>query len=548
MWARNLLFVGLVLVGFVGVAAGLLSSNPIEHPTDFNPRRFQAPVTRSIIDQVDQEFERYWEENGLQTAGRADNLTIVRRMSLGLTGTVPSLEELRVLESLPEEDQLEWWLSRLLEDRRYSDYVGERLARAYVGTENGPFLVFRRRRFVTWLSDQLEQNTPYDEIVRRLISDSGIWTDAPSVNFLTVTVSDDTNGKPDPMRLAGRTTRAFLGMRIDCLQCHDDRLGNVSLGTTDDPRDGMQSDFHHLAAFFGGVNFSLFGITDGTGEYEYQYLGADESEEVPARPPFFPELLPEGGTPREQLANWVTHDQNKPFARAIVNRMWALLVGKPLVDPIDDIPLYGDYPPALESLADDFVKHDYNLRRLIRIIAATKAFQLDSRANFEVEAKHENCLAVFPLTRLRPEQVAGGVIQASRLMTIDANSHIFAQLQRFNEENEFIKRYGDTGEDEFDERAGTIAQRLLMMNGKLVKEQTDQNLVFNAATHIAQLAPTNEKAIETAYLAVLTRRPTPAELAHFLDLLDGVRGNERNRVFEDLYWVLVNSTEFSWNH
>jgi len=228
--------------------------------------------------------------------------------------------------------------------------------------------------------------------------------------------------------------------------------------------------------------------------------------------------------------------------------MWALLFGKPLVEPIDGIPLHGNYPPALESLAEDFVKHDYDLRHLIRVIAATKAFHLDSRADFEVVAKHDRCMAVFPLTRLRPEQMAGGVIQASRLMTIDANSHIFAQLRRFNEQSEFIKRYGDTGEDEFDERAGTIAQRLLMMNGKLVKEHTEQNLLFTAATHIAQLAPTDEMAIETAYLAVLTRRPSTKEFAHFLPKLNGVRGDQRNRTLEDMYWALFNSTEFSWNH
>ena len=277
---------------------------------------------------------------------------------------------------------------------------------------------------------------------RALISDTGIWTAEPAVNFLTVTVSEDNQGKPDPIRLAGRTTRAFLGMRIDCLQCHDDRLGNVSLGTEDDPRDGLQSDFHHLAAFYGGVNFSLFGATDGDDEYQYKYLDAEEEETIPFQAPFLGELLTDEGTPRERLANWVTHRENKPFARAMVNRMWALLVGKPLVEPIDDIPLYGDFPPGLETLAADFVEQNYDLRHLIRAIAETKAFRLDSRADFEVQPKHENCWAVFPLTRLRPEQVAGGILQATELTTIDAESHIFAQLQRFNEQNTFIQRYG----------------------------------------------------------------------------------------------------------
>ena len=548
MWQRNLLFASLSVVGLVALGSRLLSSDPIKSPSSFDPTRYQQPEIRRVLDQVDSEFAASWEESGLASAGPADELIIARRLALGLTGTIPSLEEIRVLQSLPEGQRVDWWISRLLEDRRYADYVAERLARAYVGTDNGPFIVYRRRRFVTWLSDQLHDNKPYDVLVRQLISDKGIWTNSPSVNFLTVTLDEDNKGKPDAIRLAGRTTRAFLGMRIDCLQCHDDNLGTMNLGSEDDPRSGLQSDFHHLAAYYGGVQFSLFGVTDSEDEYEYQYLHADEAEAIAPRPPFASDLVPESGTQREQLAAWVTHDQNKPFARAMVNRMWALLFGKPLVEPIDDIPLYGEYPPGLDTLAEDFIKHDYDLRHLIRMIAGTKAFHLESRADFEVTQAHEDSWAVFPLTRLRPEQMAGGVLQAASLTTIDADSHIIAQLQRFNEQNQFIQRYGDTGEDEFEGRAGTIAQRLLMMNGSLVKERTKPDPVWNASTRIAMLAPTDEKAIETTYLTLLSRLPSDAEREHFVKLLGGTKGDNRGECLEDLYWVLVNSTEFSWNH
>ncbi|MEX0819361.1 MAG: DUF1553 domain-containing protein, partial [Pirellulaceae bacterium] len=520
----------------------------IKHPVTFDATRYQRPEIRSVLDRVDAEFEASWAEQGFSTAGPVHDLIMARRLALGLTGTIPSLEEVRVLQSLPEEQRLEWWVSHLLEDRRYADYVAERLARAYVGTDNGPFIVYRRRRFVTWLSDQLHANQPYDQLVRQLIADKGIWTNSPSVNFLTVTLDEDDKGKPDAIRLASRTTRAFLGMRIDCLQCHDDNLGTMNLGTKDDSRSGLQSDFHHLAAFYGGTQFSLFGVTDGKGKYEYQYLDAEQTETIAPRPPFYADLLPKAGTQREQLAAWVTHDQNKPFARAMVNRIWALLFGRPLVEPIDDIPLHGSYPPGLETLADDFVKHDYDLRHLVRMIAGTKAFRLDSRADFDVTQEHEDAWAVFPLTRLRPEQMAGGMLQAASLTTIDANSHIISQLMRFNEQNQFIQRYGDTGEDEFEDRAGTIAQRLLMMNGDLVKERTKPNPFLNATTRISVLAPSDEKAVETCYLAVLSRLPAPAEQAHFVKLLGGAKGDTRSNRLEDLYWVLVNSTEFSWNH
>jgi hypothetical protein len=143
--------------------------------------------------------------------------------------------------------------------------------------------------------------------------------------------------------------------------------------------------------------------------------------------------------------------------------------------------------------------------------------------------------------------VIGGLLQSSNLETISEESHFFVRMARFLGEKQFVQRYGDTGEDEFDGRGGTIPQRLLLMNGEMVKERTQQQL-FNAATRIGWLAPSDAVAVETAYLAVLTRRPTAEEVAHFEGRLAGTRGDERSGRMEDLYWTLLNSTEFSWNH
>lgn len=565
MWSRNLLFIGLCLFGLGFLGSNLLSRNRIGQPQNFDPQRGAAEHFAPVVAHIDQEFQAHWLKKELTPAPPADSLTIARRLSLALTGTVPSLEEVRAIESRPEGERAEWFLSRLLEDRRFSDYLAERLARAYVGTEDGPFLVYRRRRFVTWLSDRLHERTvdkeqagervwpnvekgyPYNELVHDLISDTGLWTDSPAVNFVTVTLDKNNGDRPDPIRLAARTSRAFLGMRIDCLQCHDDHLDKVHFGTPEAPRPGEQADFHQLAAFFSAVESSALGIRDKSKPYKYKYLHAENEEVVSPTTPFFADLMSQEGTRRERLANWVTNKNNKPFARATVNRVWALMFGRPLVQPIDDIPLYGPFPPALETLAEDFADHGYDLRRLIRLIAATQAFQADSRADFDITQQHEREWAVFPLTRLRPEQVAGGLIQSASLSTIDDRSHLLYQLTKFGQENDFVKRYGDMGEDEFTDRGGTIPQRLLLMNGELVRDKTEQNIML-AVTRIALLAPSDEKAVETVYLTALTRRPTPAESEHFVKQLAGKRGDLRNNCLGDLYWVLLNSTEFSWNH
>jgi hypothetical protein len=123
----------------------------------------------------------------------------------------------------------------------------------------------------------------------------------------------------------------------------------------------------------------------------------------------------------------------------------------------------------------------------------------------------------------------------------------------FGQISQFVERYGDMGDDEFNARGGTIPQRLLMMNGELVKERTGENPLMNATSRIAMLTGKPEKQVEVAYLATLTRRPTDAELAHFVARLadtDGGGGDRRTRqeALEDLYWTLINSTEFSWNH
>src|SRR5262249_12404631 len=150
-----------------------------------------APVHQSsdidaIVSEVNTAFGNQWAEQRLQAAPPALEWAVTRRISLALTGTIPSLEEMRNLEPSPEGQRVTWWLEHLFKDRRYADYFAERFARAYVGTEDGPFIIYRRRRFVSWLSDQFFANRLYGDLVRELITSDGLWTDHPATNFITV--------------------------------------------------------------------------------------------------------------------------------------------------------------------------------------------------------------------------------------------------------------------------------------------------------------------------------------------------------------------------
>lgn len=535
-WVKNLLFVGVVGGGIVALVVNLLPPRQPAHISHYDTAQYQDPEFRDAVLRVDTAFRQDWSSNGLKPAAPAPDLVHARRVALALMGTVPSLEEIRQFEALPPDQRLPWYLDHVLADGRFHDYFAERLARAVVGTEDGPFIFFRRRRFVTWLGEQVATNKPYDQIVRALIATEGLWTDHPAANFISVTAQQDKANQPNPVRLAGRVTRAFLGLRLDCAECHNHPFTAWK-----------QADYQGFTAFFGQTKIGFTGVRDGDGEYEVEDKKTETSKVIAARVPFAPELLPEKGSRRERLAAWVTHPENPYFAKATVNRVWALMFGRPLVAPVDDLETVGkDAPPALQLLADDFVAHRYDLRRLIRLIASTRVFKMDSATEGDIGETEERAWAVFPLSRLRPEQVAGSVLQSASVATLNADTHIVVRLIRQGQQSQFVQRYGDTGEDEFDNRGGTIPQRLLLMNGEMVRERVTDG-PGTAAGRIAGMAPDDPKAVEVSYLAVLSRRPTPAEAAHFEATLKE-KNIKRGQHLEDLYWALINSTEFSWNH
>ncbi|MCA9080932.1 MAG: DUF1549 domain-containing protein [Planctomycetaceae bacterium] len=552
----SILWAILVVVGVLALtSAATRPPKPRDLPSSDPP---QVTSVQTAAAQVDAELARLWAEREVTPAPVADDLTILRRLSLALHGTIPSLEEIRRFEADDRADRLDHWVAGMLEDQRFADYFAERLARAYVGVEEGQFVIFRRDRFKAWLSGQLADHVPYDQIVREMIAAEGVWTGDGEVNFLTAAFA---NGSFDPSKLTARTTRAFLGQRIDCAQCHDHPFDHWK-----------QSEFEGLTAFYGKLALTPAGVVDRK-KKQYRIKEAEESDDegrlVEPAVPFSDEWCGDEGRTRFELAAWITHAENQRFERAIANRVWALMFGEPFRQdrPVDDLP-DPDVDPdlrTLDLLGADFRAHDCDLRRLIRVIASTQAFRMSSvhpeTANVDLEALSdrevdelrtrfeltEETWGVFPLVRLRPEQVIGSMLQATYIHTVDQNSHLLTRFLRFARENNFVEQFGDPGVDELQERVGTIPQALLRMNGNLSRELTEPN-PFLATGRIAGAASTPEKMIETAYLVCLTRRPTPQETEFFVKLWNDEPRRNRNSVAQDLYWDLFNSPEFSWNH
>jgi hypothetical protein len=171
---------------------------------------------------------------------------------------------------------------------------------------------------------------------------------------------------------------------------------------------------------------------------------------------------------------------------------------------------------------------------------------MDSETELE---RHERGWAVFPLARLRPEQVIGSMLQAGSVQTIDRHSNLFVRAVRFFREQDFVRDYGDPGEDELEPRAATVSQALLRMNGQLTGELAEAN-PFTAVGRIAHAADTDADCLDVLLLVCLTRHPTAAERAALLPSLHDTKGQPeaRRQAVEDIVWALFNSEEFSWNH
>jgi hypothetical protein len=529
-----------VVIGVVALVAASARTNMMPRPAEVSIRI--ADGADSVVPQVDRLFAQQWAEAAITPANPADELAVLRRLSQVLHGTVPSLEEIRVFEADAEPDRMARWVQRMLADRRFSDYFARRLARVYIGADDGEFLVFRRDRFWAWLGEQLYANRPYDEIVREMIAERGLWTGVPEVNFITAAV---TQGRADENKLAGRTVRAFLGQRIDCAQCHDHPFA-----------DWKQQQFEGLAACFGKVSISAVGVEDNRKEaYSVEDRMTLKKREVAAGVPFHPEWLPADGSERQRLAAWVTHPENRRFERALVNRVWGLMFGKAWIEPVDDIPNPSGTGPQPDNLLDllgaDFRKHNCDLKRLVATIAATHAFRLSSdHPDFESPERAalvDETWAAFPLTRLRPEQIIGAMLQATSLKTIDQNSHWVSRTFRFFQELNFVKEYGDFGEDELGDHSGTIPQALLRMNGEFAKERSE-GTPFSAPGRIAGISPSADDCLDLCFLVCLTRHPTAEERVQLLPQLEEARQGARNEAVEDIFWTLYNSAEFNWAH
>jgi hypothetical protein len=333
------------------------------------------------------------------------------------------------------------------------------------------------------------------------------------------------NGRA-PESLAARTSRLFLGIRLECVQCHNDRTGG----------DWKRSQFWELAAFFSmpGKDAVPARIKVGNTEDSVEGRFLDGG-----RPDW------SVGAPRALLAGWITRPDNPWFARAAVNRVWHNFFGTGLVEPVDGL---GDarnppsHPELLDELSRQFIAHDFDLKYLFRSITASRTYQRTSRRTDPGQDDRRR-FARAQVRGLGPEQLFDSLETAtgSRLAAVPGSD---AAGRSEGPQARFLAEFEDVHESPAEAEA-TILQALMMMNGALVDEATRPEKSRTLAAAIGGPSKAAAVAVEELYLAALSRRPRTEELHR---LVAYVEAGDRVRNLRDVLWALLNSTEFVVNH
>lgn len=544
--------------GLVLLAGAALSAAPpaSTRPAGTDPDR----KVRALAARMDHHLEAGWAAGAVQPAPLADDAEFVRRVSLDLAGRIPSVSEVRAFLEDTRPDKRLRLVDRLLEGPRYVTHFTQVWRALLLPEANTNFQArYLTPGFEAWLRRKLSANAPYDQMVRDLLT-SPVGPAVQGNPYAvagrgTTPIGFYLAKELKPENVAAATARLFLGVKLECAQCHNHPFA-----------DWKREQFWGLAAFFAGMQRQGNGdfVAAAPEKADRRELTIPGTERV-VRAAFLDGTMPKWKTrqtPRETLAEWMTRADNPYFARAAVNRMWAYFLGTGLVEPVDEM-VGGEHrshhPELLDELAHAFTAHGFDLKFLIRAITASRAYQLTSRGREPVEA---HLFARMPLRGLSAEQLYDSVAQATGFREPAVVGPPGAVVfNNRSSRNDFLNRFANET-DRPTEVQTSILQALALMNGRLIADATSLEKSETLAAVVD--APFLDMAgrIETLFLATLSRPPREREKARILNYLAqasaGVEpGSPRTpadqekasqQALANVFWVLLNSAEFYLNH
>ncbi len=467
----------------------------------------------------------------------------IRRAYLDVCAILPTPDEVRAFLANIDKDKRAKLIDALLERPEFADFWtlkwmdvlrGSRKTLGIEGVE-----VYRK-----WLREHLEKNTPFDQVVRELLTAEGNTFATGPANYYRVV--------REPQELGETTAQLFFGVRMQCARCHNHPFEKWS-----------QDDYYHLAAFFARVKLKTESgkkPNPKKPEAEIVYLESQGEVQHPrtgkAAPP---KLL--GGAPidvavdadrRVAFAEWLTAPENPFFARSVVNRIWFHLHGRGIVDPVDDF--RDSNPPAndelLDALTKDFVEHKFDVKHVIRTIMNSRTYQLSARTN-EFN-KTDNKYFSHALTRLLsaeqmldaissvtevPEKYAG-VPDGTRAVQLPDGEVNHPFLKTFGQPNRELpcecEREGDSN----------LAQALQLINGTTVHQKLASNK--NRLSRLLAKKLSEDESLDELYLSTLARLPCDTERRAAQKFL--AKASDPRAAWEDIQWALLNTKEFMFRH
>jgi len=506
-----------------------------------------------LAEKIDQHIARRWAEARVEPAPRADDAEFLRRAYLDLAGRIPTVEQTRSFLEDRRPDKRARLVEQLLASPRYATHFANVWRTLLLPEADNNFLVqLQEGAFKTWLKQQLAREVGYDQLARDLLT-------APIAGgngFLALANAQGPGPQAyyfakefKPENLAAGTARVFLGVSVECAQCHNHPFA-----------EWKREQFWGLAAFFAGIKSQRqmdFLLPDGEDAARRELTMPGTDKVIAAR--FLDGTAPtwqaDTGS-RATLAAWVTSRDNPYFARAAVNRLWAHFFGTGLVEPVDEMVGAGSvasHPELLDLLAREFVEHQFDLKYIIRAITATQAYQLTSARTHEGQ-DDPTLFARMALRGLTGEQLFDSVAQATGYRDSGGGTDLITGLLGGNRSarSEFLTRFAST-ERAVDTRT-SILQALTLMNGKVTAAATSLERSETLAAVVDAPFLSTAQRVETLYLATLSRKPTPKELDRAVKFVEGAARNAgenkaaTSEALADVFWALLNSPEFVLNH
>jgi len=522
---------------------GLAAISRIVVPYRSLGQRSESTAVRHSL--VDRFVEQGWRELGLAPSVGCTDSEFIRRASLDIIGTLPSVDEVKEFESDRAADKDGRLIDRLLARPEYADYWalkwGDLLrnSRAALG-EKGMW------SFRNYIREQLQTNRPFDAMVRELITSQGGAFSTPASNYYRVTTA--------PQELAETTAQVFLGTRLQCARCHHHPFEKWS-----------QNDYYGFAAFFARLG-SKDVREPGSAAVEPTIRLLSQGEVTNPRTGvrmaasplgYIEQTMAANGNPapdesgdrRLLLADWLTSADNPLFARTVVNRYWGYFLGRGIVQPVDDMRVTNppSNPELLNSLSADFTEHGFDLKRLIRTICNSRAYRLSSRTT----SLNRSDTAYFShfLKRRQPAEVlldsiniATGTYDKYDGLPLGTRA---IQLPDAAVASSFLDTFGRPPRSTSCEcergAEPSLGQSLQLLNGSEVNSKVaDPN---GTAARLIGLKYTDAQLVNALYYATLSRLPRePERVAARRSFAEAT---SRRQAAEDLLWALLNTQEFA---